>query len=157
MSPAEKEAPARNAPCPCGSGKKYKRCCALSGEPQVGRRWPRAVTPIAVAAAAVLFGVLALSGGNPRQQEGSFMPGIGDTGAAQSTPDPWEYDEENDRHWDPSHSHWHDGPPPPGVLDAAAGSGETPEPWEYDAENNQHWDPEHNHWHGGPPPAEALQ
>ncbi|MCA9676704.1 MAG: SEC-C domain-containing protein [Myxococcales bacterium] len=20
-------APARNAPCPCGSGKKYKRCC----------------------------------------------------------------------------------------------------------------------------------
>ena len=22
------EPPARNAPCPCGSGKKYKRCCA---------------------------------------------------------------------------------------------------------------------------------
>ena len=21
----------RNKPCPCGSGKKYKRCCALSG------------------------------------------------------------------------------------------------------------------------------
>ena len=25
---ASKE-PARNAPCPCGSGKKYKKCCGL--------------------------------------------------------------------------------------------------------------------------------
>jgi len=24
--------PERNEPCPCGSGKKYKRCCALKGE-----------------------------------------------------------------------------------------------------------------------------
>ena len=24
-----KESPSRNQPCPCGSGKKYKRCCAL--------------------------------------------------------------------------------------------------------------------------------
>lgn len=23
--------PGRNDPCPCGSGKKYKRCCALTG------------------------------------------------------------------------------------------------------------------------------
>ena len=23
--------PARNAPCPCGSGKKYKRCCGADG------------------------------------------------------------------------------------------------------------------------------
>ena len=22
-------APARNAPCPCGSGKKYKKCCGM--------------------------------------------------------------------------------------------------------------------------------
>lgn len=25
---AKPDTPARNAPCPCGSGKKYKRCCA---------------------------------------------------------------------------------------------------------------------------------
>jgi hypothetical protein len=24
--------PGRNDPCPCGSGKKYKRCCALKHE-----------------------------------------------------------------------------------------------------------------------------
>ena len=23
----------RNDPCPCGSGKKYKKCCALKGAP----------------------------------------------------------------------------------------------------------------------------
>ena len=26
------EKPARNAPCPCGSGKKFKRCHGLTGE-----------------------------------------------------------------------------------------------------------------------------
>ncbi|QFU74804.1 tetratricopeptide repeat protein [Halioglobus maricola] len=29
-------APSRNAPCPCGSGKKYKRCCLASGEYENG-------------------------------------------------------------------------------------------------------------------------
>ena len=33
--------PARNAPCPCGSGKKYKRCCGANPvvEPQAKGRW----------------------------------------------------------------------------------------------------------------------
>ena len=26
----------RNEPCPCGSGKKYKRCCGTSAEPKLG-------------------------------------------------------------------------------------------------------------------------
>ncbi len=30
VEPLKAEAtPERNAPCPCGSGKKYKKCCAL--------------------------------------------------------------------------------------------------------------------------------
>jgi SEC-C motif-containing protein len=28
LPPITEEKPGRNAPCPCGSGKKYKRCCA---------------------------------------------------------------------------------------------------------------------------------
>jgi uncharacterized protein YecA (UPF0149 family) len=28
---------ARNAPCPCGSGNKYKRCCGTHAPPQLGR------------------------------------------------------------------------------------------------------------------------
>jgi SEC-C motif-containing protein len=27
LPPLKEERPGRNAPCPCGSGKKYKRCC----------------------------------------------------------------------------------------------------------------------------------
>ncbi len=33
--------------------------------------------------------------------------------AIVSTPSPWEYDADNDRHWHPEHGHWHAGPPPP--------------------------------------------
>ena len=29
------------------------------------------------------------------------------------TPEPWYYDEANDRHWYEPHNHWHPGPPPP--------------------------------------------
>jgi uncharacterized protein YchJ len=29
---------ARNAPCPCGSGNKYKRCCGINAPPQLGIR-----------------------------------------------------------------------------------------------------------------------
>jgi uncharacterized protein YecA (UPF0149 family) len=31
LAPATIGRPSRNAPCPCGSGKKFKRCCALAG------------------------------------------------------------------------------------------------------------------------------
>ena len=29
----------RNDPCPCGSGKKYKNCCALKSHPGVKRKF----------------------------------------------------------------------------------------------------------------------
>jgi hypothetical protein len=31
VTPTPKAGPSRNAPCPCGSGKKYKRCCGRTG------------------------------------------------------------------------------------------------------------------------------
>jgi len=34
--PAARTQPARNAPCPCGSGKKYKKCCGLLPRPVPG-------------------------------------------------------------------------------------------------------------------------
>jgi uncharacterized protein YyaL (SSP411 family) len=30
-----------------------------------------------------------------------------------SLPGPWEFDPDSNRHWNPGHRHWHDGPPPP--------------------------------------------
>jgi len=35
-----------------------------------------------------------------------------DSGA--SVPSPYFYDRANNRHWDPDHGHWHNGPPPIG-------------------------------------------
>jgi hypothetical protein len=32
-APRRPEGPARKGPCPCGSGKKYKRCCGAAGDP----------------------------------------------------------------------------------------------------------------------------
>jgi hypothetical protein len=36
-APANHTEIARNAPCPCGSGNKYKRCCGTNAPPQLGR------------------------------------------------------------------------------------------------------------------------
>lgn len=33
--------------------------------------------------------------------------------AGPSQPEPWGYDWNQDRHWNPEHGHWHDGRPPP--------------------------------------------
>ncbi len=71
----------RNAPCPCGSGKKYKRCCAnKAAKMAVSMR-------LAIAAVAVcLIGGLILI----LTQIDDFDPGA-PTG----------------RVWSPEHNHWH--------------------------------------------------
>jgi hypothetical protein len=92
------------------------------------------------------------------------------TAPASGTPQAWQYDPATNRHWDPNHGHWHDGPAPPEsqrgssapttTMTPAPGptsaqgtpTGATPAPWTYDAATNQHWDPNHGHWHSGPPP-----
>lgn len=82
-----------------------------------------------------------------------------------TTPKPYEYNSATNKHWDPAHQHWHDGPPPTGtpnpqttspnpvVTPATLPPGTpTPKPYEYNAATNQHWDPTHQHWHNGKPP-----
>jgi len=51
----------RNAPCPCGSGKKYKQCCLKTGGVQKGRRTRRiqvlaVLLVVAAVACSFLFG-----------------------------------------------------------------------------------------------------
>lgn len=166
--------PARNDPCPCGSGLKYKRCCgrlegataATTGEPQE----PVSAKPAAGGSgllAKVLMGgvglivVLFIAAMILGSREVEPAPVVIQTG--NGTPEPWYYDAVLNRHWDPGHAHWHSGPPPPlesRETGAAAGAtpatapAETPAPWYYDAVNDQHWDPGHAHWHPGPPPPE---
>ncbi|MBT8485618.1 MAG: hypothetical protein HKO59_12610 [Phycisphaerales bacterium] len=83
-----------------------------------------------------------------------------------TTPQPWEYDPATNKHWHPTHGHWHDGPPPnqnPAVVNAQA-SGDlgsvapdilNPKPWQYDPASNKHYHAGHGHWHDGPPPPES--
>jgi hypothetical protein len=183
----------RNDPCPCGSGRKYKQCCSGKMLGVKGRRgWMLGILGLALAAA-VAWGVMRsqapppapsavqtpppsaaapsaapVTGVTPSPTVGTSAPPI--TGV--TAPQPWAYDAATNRHFDPTHGHWHDGPPPPAAARSAAGPaappapapipgiatpppGPTPAPWTYDAQKNQHWNPEHGHWHDGPPPAGA--
>lgn len=70
----------RNAACPCGSGKKYKRCCALT-EGETARK---SRLPLLLFAALVVAGALALIAGIMRDQ-GPAQRGV----------------------WSPEHGHYH--------------------------------------------------
>lgn len=51
---------ARNDPCPCGSGEKYKKCCMISGGPaqRLRSRILQALTALVVVAALAVFFIL---------------------------------------------------------------------------------------------------
>ncbi len=173
MAKSNQPMPGRNAPCPCGSGKKFKRCCRYmmttfsEQQPAPRRRLPL-VIGLVVLSGLLLVGSLAYYAGS----------------ITADTPDPWYYDEANNRHWHAGHGHWHHGPPPPQHRQSQAspptdepperpqgpaldlsGLGwqpsnapaDTPEPWEYDEANDRHWHAGHGHWHRGPPPPQHLR
>jgi hypothetical protein len=194
----------RNDPCPCGSGLKYKQCCAgkMKLDMKGHRGWVLGVVGL-VLGALVAWGLMrsqtrpsatngmrmpppSTSAGAPAAPGTSaapnpvtinpFPPGTGApttmSGPSGAAPQAWAYDATTNRHFDPNHGHWHDGPPPPpesrGVastprpspgqvpvpgVTGPMSSGPTPAPWTYDAQKNQHWNPDHGHWHPGPPPA----
>jgi len=74
----------RNEPCGCGSGKKYKQCCAIRRE--ANRRW------LWIAGAVIV--VLVLVGG-----------AIAALRDASTTP--------TGKVWSEEHGHWHDAPESP--------------------------------------------
>lgn len=102
----------RNEPCPCGSGRKYKRCCAM-----------RAATTQAVRAKAFL-GLLLLAAAigvavTLQVRQASDVPG---------------------RVWSSEHGHWHDvgGGRPAGPVPAPGPPGPAPpdKVWSYE---HGHW------------------
>lgn len=103
-------APGRNEPCPCGSGRKYKLCC-LGKRPQqpvTGSPFHAFVVAISVTTLILFCVLLALP--STKKPHGRHDHPIPDrTGAA------WEYDAATDHYWDPTpgHDHWHCGRPPP--------------------------------------------
>ena len=95
--------------CPCGSGKPQARCCGENAKTKINLRviviWS---SIILVGSAITVIAFNRPSGETP----------ITNVGA---TPAPYEYDPITNRHWDPSHAHWHNGAAP-----AGAGAANTP-------------------------------
>lgn len=112
----------RNAPCPCGSGKKFKRCCE-------GKTWTHdesghrksLINPFSVMIVFIMIGALGVWGvaelASTSTSSGHEVAPLQSSDDGD-TPEPWYYDEENNRHWNPQsgHAHWHSGPPPPESL-----------------------------------------
>ena len=191
----------RNDPCSCGSGLKYKQCCEGNTIPKMtGRRGWIAGAVALIVVALIAWGVFRSQSSPVTTRTMDIpSPGAGTTpGTTPGTPgitpmptpgaspsaevpappgvaaEPWAYDAATNRHFDPSHGHWHNGPPPPpqsrgsanampapgatNVMPTTPGatpSGPAPAAWTHDRVKNQHWDPGHQHWHQGPPPAGA--
>jgi hypothetical protein len=118
----------RNAPCPCGSGKKFKQCHGRAGatltRPVALPMW--AIVGMVVVAAGAIF--LLFQATNRNRAASAVMPtpgGFGSTlptGAIPGEPEPaaYQYDPATNRYWDPAHRHWHNGQPPDSALRGAA-------------------------------------
>lgn len=59
------DAPGRNDPCPCGSGKKYKYCCGNEPPWYENRLFTGILIALAVVVGLVLIGTLFFGGGPP--------------------------------------------------------------------------------------------
>ena len=93
------------------------------------RTWAKRI--VSVFAAAAMAAVLAVGLGCGPAEEPPAPPEA--ERPAETTPEPWEYDEARDRHWHPGHGHWHPGPPPEDAeappADAQEGADEAELPW----------------------------
>jgi len=167
---------ARNAPCPCGSGKKFKSCCGTGEKTRSGQSQGR-ILGLGVAVVVVVGALIVLN---------HFR--TADLSADAASPEPWEYDAARNQHYNPlpGHEHWHDGPPPqnadgtlntatvpipiqqqvpvtqpvaplePATQPTTAPDDGSPQPWDYDEVNDRHWNPGTQAWDTGMPPLEAF-
>lgn len=147
----------RNAPCPCGSGKKFKNCC-MAKKAVASNRSRSAATGfiiliLAFAAGAMIIKSLQSPEPAPVSVAPAAMP-IAPGGLQPQPPGPVP----EGKVWSPEHGHWHDvqagddaghqvnpinmpaartglnpGPPPPGP-----------------APEGKEWSYEHGHWHNIP-------
>ncbi|HLS27473.1 MAG TPA: SEC-C metal-binding domain-containing protein [Opitutales bacterium] len=138
--PQRRKGPNRNALCPCGSGRAYKNCCAKKRQstPDKPDSVQNQLKRIAYGLLLLVLIIAAVVLARTRPWE--------------AKPEPFEFDAQQNRYWDPDHGHWHEGTPPSNARSAVP-----PQPWEYDAANDQHWDPNHGHWHQGRPPPKGQR
>ena len=114
----------RNDPCPCGSGVKYKRCCALKGDVLIDSPRKSPSLRWVLIAVLVVGGAVALSFGG--QDSGSNLV------------------------WSAEHGHWHDpatGMEPSTAPGAPMGMPQGALPPPGVAPPGKVWSVEHGHWH----------
>ena len=160
----------RNEPCPCGSGKKYKVCCA---DKRTSSQWLALASVVIFAglAAWVVAGVFRQAGEPTNQvwsqEHGHWHPAAANPGTERPLgPAPpgkeWSYEDGHwhdvavpglgrppgpapvGKVWDEAHGHWHDDAAAPGPTGRPPGPAP---PWKV-------WDEAHGHWHDAP--AEEL-
>jgi len=144
----------RNERCPCGSGKKYKACCALksAAPPEVKRSAPWRMIGLGLAGVVVAGGValqLMGSSADPRAtpSDAPVAPATPNVSIQQSAPQPLALDgtvpaagsltpqppgpAPDGKVWSPEHGHWHDAPgaaAPVSVAPGAVSTTITPDP-----------------------------
>jgi hypothetical protein len=77
----------RNEPCPCGSGKKHKHCCAGKTPWYREPKWTGALVALVLLGGLFLAGIAFTEAGD--DADGAATPG---------------------RVWSEEHQHWHDAP-----------------------------------------------
>ena len=108
----------RNDPCPCGSGKKYKRCCLVN---EAKKHSFRAKALLWTIGLGVVLGGLAILKEFLETDANSALPG---------------------QVWSEEHGHWHT-VSPDGSDSATRPVLPPPGP----APPGKVWSPEHGHWH----------
>ena len=135
----------RNKPCPCGSGKKFKYCCARAEQPQPPKnRSTLWLVSFAIGCVVIVAAFMTNTPTDPLSNSSVPMPSRPLTPTGGLTPQP-PGPVPPGKVWSPEHGHWHDvagtpteSPtrlvsPPPGPAPAG-----------------KVWSPEHGHWHDAP-------
>jgi hypothetical protein len=142
-----------NDPCPCGSGKKFKRCCALEDQTVKSKRRRNRILSYAGIVVGVgglvllmVYNTTASQRPTPapvplRPASNSSVPGAAPPGAAPPG-----------KVWSVEHGHWHDAPATP--APATNFTPALPPPGE--APPGKVWSVEHGHWHDAPDAAAAA-
>jgi SEC-C motif len=147
----------RNELCPCGSGKKYKNCCATKDAHASSRGMIGLLSVIAVIAAVGIFAAVSRRGTKPAPRP--TAGGGAASAPATTTPRPQPPGPvPPGKVWSPEHGHWHDAAP-----GGSAGAAPTTIPVQQQPANRapvpqppgtpppgKVWSPEHGHWHDAP-------
>ena len=159
----------RNEPCPCGSGSKYKRCCALKEAETASRSGAVVLLAllVLVGGGVVFAAVMVIKGQDERPEapdrttEGvRRSPSIPVNSAAlpgQPTPQP-PGPVPAGKVWSPEHGNWHDAGVPGGHVQTPTSSPSMPPPSQLTPQPpgpvpaGKVWSPEHGHWHDAQSP-----